>query len=198
VKEQSQDQAMRFFRMVAALGVGLAVASCSTPVPEIDLPPVPLLPPAPTIILVNRHVQGQVFWITEGGDVVKVSGANVMFYDADYLVTARETIVRYANQDFDTTNNFYAGAPGRIMRAKFRLQNNVDLAWSSLTQPVAIVVADADGRFEHTGPLPQNIGIYCDAGRRTRGDLERIRWALTESQFTAPSRMIMTNDNRLK
>jgi hypothetical protein len=176
----------------------LALSSCSTPVPEIEVSAPPRLPTNATTEQFERKISGQVFWTTEGGDTIKVAGGSILIFDAAYLASVHKLLVEYADQHFELFNSVYAGAPGRIFRAKFKLQDNLDIAWSNLAKPLQIITTDADGRFEFRGQLPARLGLYCEAGRRTSADIERIRWAVLEEQFPDPSRLILSNKNRLK
>jgi hypothetical protein len=129
---------------------------------------------------------------------MKVAGARVCVYEDKYLLTVRELIGRYAAQEFDSTNSFYSGAPGRIMRARARLQNNIDTAWSAMSPPIVTIITDSEGRFEFHGPLPASIGLFCFAGRSNGNGIERIRWAVSENQFPESNRMLLTDENRLR
>lgn len=186
-------------RTVMLVCVGMLMYGCSTPpVPEIKLAAPPGVPKSWPVGLIERHISGQVFWQTEGGDTVEGSGARILIYDRDYLARVSEVIQRYSRQEFDQTNSFYAGAPSRIMRAKARMYDNIDTAWNSMSPPVAEVVADSEGRFEYRGMLPTMIGVYCFVRKKTPQDAERIRWALLQEQFASDRRMLLTEFNRQK
>jgi hypothetical protein len=179
--------------------VGVLMHGCSTPhAPEIETAAPPGVPQSWPVDLIERHISGQVFWQTEGGDTVEGSGAQILIYDRDYLARVSEVIENYSRQEFDQTNSFYAGAPGRIMRAKTRMHENIDTAWNSMSPPIAVIVADSEGRFEHRGMLPTKIGVYCFVRKKTPQFAERIRWALLQEQFTSDRWMLLTEFNRQK
>jgi hypothetical protein len=175
------------------------LSSCLSPPSEIYVSAPPTLPASAESALIEREIAGQLFWITEGREILKGAGTQVMIYDAAYLTSARKIITDYSNQQqmFDTANVSYGGAPGRIMRAKRRLRDHMDDSWRTLSKPVATVITDADGKFEFRGRLPATIGVYCLGGKNTFGDLERFRWAVTEDEINDPQRIILSNANRL-
>lgn len=174
----------------------LFVGGCTTQA-EVDVPLPPEILPQRAVNLVERKIAGQVFWTTQGRETIRLSGAQILVYDAARLASARDTILRYEREQFDAISQTYPGRPSTMMRARIKIRDRVDLSWASLGNPIAAALTDADGRFELQAKLPEKIGIYCEADRKIFDENERHRWAVTEQEAIEPGRIILSNVNML-
>lgn len=184
-----------------AAGIALLAAlfggGCAT-TQEVEVPAPPAIFAARSVPLTERRIAGQVFWTTQGRETIRASGVRVLFYDAAQLASARATILEYERTQFDAVSQTYPGLPSTMMRARVRIQGEVDSSWARLGTPVAAAVTDAEGRFELQANLPERLGIYCEADPKIFGENERHRWAVTEDEAQEPGRIILSNLNMLR
>jgi hypothetical protein len=188
---------LSFLGIVAVPLVASVFSGCSSPAFELTIPDPPRFEIHPSKNLTSQRVSGQVFWTTPGRETVKGAGLKISIYDGEQLEAAKRRITDYTNDSRKTLSELPPGLSSTGARARVRLQESVDGFWEGIGGPHMTVYTDAEGRFDVTGNLPTNLGIYCLADISTFGTFERRRWAISEANISDRGRIVLSNHNEL-